>query len=540
MEMSRLVCLLSAFVLAWLARSSAAHIFLDVADDAQLRELVAARAPGKRVLFFCYQGTGDGDLAYFWHLLAQNFVVHLRKQGFGDNYFALTDEREQCQSFVDEWPLVDEPPPYCAYSSYPRSIIHNFDILTLWSTRYWVLARLAEQGVDAFMVDSDFVFTQPVHSLFALLDTPPLAVYTAVGMREAPLNGGAMFIRGTKAHRAGGALWLMREINRRHVDIVKYAHENDLPSASSWMDQDILGDALRNVQHNLSRNDWFNQYLRGDVNNSFWKQPHMRQPESSPGFGWEFTQGTLSLPNSTCPTTDPDACRRWDTFLAQKQFLHQSVAFTRACTPFDAPEYDPTVPCERLAAAPNYVWTHGEVLWAGWPEATAAVHLLGVEHRWTPYWSGSHAGRFDQVLASDVFDLRLLPRPDERHMPPLTHPTPAQSRRTNSFEEAKDMVTVQIWQAYRLDKLPVLHALNCSSMWIERSEWSRTGILDWRVVQTPDGRCWPANAGFDSCWSFDQFAWTFLLESNHMWNQSRLSRTPRNAETFAQQCSDFF
>jgi hypothetical protein len=61
----------------------------------------------------------------------------------------------------------------------------------------------------------------------------------------------------------------------------------------------------------------------------------------------------------------------------------------------------------------------------------------------------------------------------------------------------------------------VFHEIPCNARWIERSKLSRSGSLDWRVVESADGRCWPAQAGWDTCFVHKHFLWAFQLERAH-------------------------
>jgi hypothetical protein len=197
--------------------------------------------------------------------------------------------------------------------------------------------------------------------------------------------------------------------------------------------------------------------------------------------------------------------------------------------------YDPEVPCEQIVAGPHWLWGHGELLSYGWFQASAATHLLGVEKNWAPFLAGSHAGRMALLVASGMFDPRLMPMPDR--LPARTTPSHAWLAHTDTYEHATALLAVTVTRALTQDRIPVFHNIPCNETWVTRSAESRFGVLDWRLVQTPDGRCWPSNAGFDSCFVHKHFAWDFMLDNA---NQSRVRRTLPSIEDAKTQCSQWF
>ena len=498
---------------------------LDLSDPEQLTRALELRAggPGGRhiILFGLHAAptstepsagaaTAAADLSMMWFLLAQNLVLHLAttQGGAYDHYIAITSTAATCRLLHERWPLGAVTTPSCAFSTAPYNVTRDYSAAGLCIGRYDVLSRVAERGYDTLLIDADVLFNG---DLYALLDAPPLASYTAVVLRESPVNSGTVFVRGTKAHRAGGVLWVMREVTRRTVLLARARDAGGAGQPGFVYDQGILGFALRVAQHNLSEWDWSAHYKHvsdSSRQHPFW-QDHP-QPAASPGFQWMHTTATYSMPNASCPVHDAAACARYAAFLREQRLVNTPVSYTPVCTPPDSPYYDATVPCESLAAGPGWLWAHGLFASHGWREASAAVHLLAIEKTWHPTMLGSHAGRFAVTVAQGLFDPRLMPMPAEP--PPLTPPAPAW---TAAVSESYDMATraiVAAFDAALAAKQPaVLHEIPCNARWIQRSNLSRSGILDWRIVETPDGRCWPAQAGYDSCFVHKHFLWPFQL-----------------------------
>ena len=515
---------------------------LDLSDPAQLTQALELRAggPGGRhiILFGVYvkpskvMPASEDDLSTMWFLMAQNLILHLAttQGGAYDHYIAITPNASMCQLLHERWPLGNVTTPSCAFSTAPYNVTRDYSAGGLCVGRYDVLSRVAERGYDTLLIDVDFLFNGDV---YALLDAPPLASYMAVVMREAPVNSGTVFVRGTKAHRAGGVLWVMREVTRRTA-LLSQARDAAPGDPGFYYDQGLLGFAMRVAQHNLSEWDWgmhFNSINGNAKEHPFWKVHP--QPTAVPEFQWLPSPGNFSMPNASCPVHDAAACVRYAAFLREHHMTETSIFYTPACTPSDSPYYDPAVPCESIAAGPPWLWAHGVFASHGWREASAAVHLLSIEKTWHPTFLGSHAGRFAVAVAQGLYDPRLMPMPAKP--PPLTPPAPAWTAAVNeSYDLATRAIVSAFDAALEAHEAVLLHEIPCNARWIHRSDLTRSGILDWRIVETPDGRCWPAQAGYDSCFLHKHLLWPFLLEHAH---ESLIVRPPLDdAGTARKQC----
>ena len=221
---------------------------LDLSDPGQLTQALELRAggPGGRhiILFGVHvketspqqhlsgaDAASKADLSMMWLLMAQNLMLHLAttQGGAYDHYIAITSNAFTCRLLHEGWPLGNVTTPSCAYSTAPYNVTRDFSAAGLCIGRYDVLSRVAERGYDTLLIDVDFLFNGDV---YALLDAPPLASYMAVVMRESPVNSGTVFVRGTKAHRAGGVLWVMREVTRRTALL---SQARDASPGDTWL-----------------------------------------------------------------------------------------------------------------------------------------------------------------------------------------------------------------------------------------------------------------------------------------------------------------
>lgn len=98
-----------------------------------------------------------------------------------------------------------------------------------------------------------------------------------------------------------------------------------------------------------------------------------------------------TLPNKTCPSEDPSACERYENFLHTGDFKNHSLIHAGICVPHDSPNYNASVPCERFAFGPPWLWVHGGSGKYGW-RTPAVHHMAHVEKFWSQSGEGSHAG----------------------------------------------------------------------------------------------------------------------------------------------------
>lgn len=492
---------------------------LDMSDDAQLAQALELRAGGpggKHIILFGVHAKETGsDLSWMWFHLAQNLMLHLAttQGGLYDHYIAITADAATCELLHRRWPLGNVTTPSCAFASAPYNVTKDYGAAGLCVGRYHTLARVAERGYDVLLIDADFLF---VGDVYALLNAPPLDAYTAVVLRESPVNSGTVFVRGSVAHPQGGTLWVMREVSRR-TEVMSLARDAHGGDPGFYYDQGLLGFALRVAQNKLSEWDWSNHYLSISDEarkHAFWTQHPQPEPDKSPNFEWRSSAERYSMPNASCPVHDAAACARFAAFQAEHNMVNVSIGETPACTPADSAYFNASVPCERIAAGPTWLWSHGAIASLGWLQSTAAVHMLAIEKTWHPTMVGSHAGRFALVAAQGLIDPRLMPMPPK---PPLmTPPAPAWTAAMNeSFELATRAIVAAFDTGLASGETPVFHEIPCNARWIERSTLSRSGRLDWRIVETPDGRCWPAQAGWDTCFVHKHFLWAFQLERAH-------------------------
>ena len=74
----------------------------------------------------------------------------------------------------------------------------------------------------------------------------------------------------------------------------------------------------------------------------------------------------------------------------------------------------------------------------------------------------------------------------------------------------KHLVKQAMAAATAADRILILPGFDCASPWIHTSETNRLGIEDHRVVIAADGRCYPAPAGWNSCFPGVHFAYPFM------------------------------
>lgn len=512
-------------LLAVCAPAPLPHPALDLGVPDQLQQAVALRSGGcgngKRLILSLFHARLETQRStkYQWWEVGLSWILHLADRKL-DCYIMLAPSAQLCAELHANFPVVSHTPS-CAFSSTPVELKPEIDGFIY---RYAVLARLAAAGVDVLLTDADW----RIHGdVFGLLDSPPLQAYHAVFTKEAPLNGGGTFIRGSKAHPAGGAVWAAAEVARRKEEMVHAkALDPQGREPANIFDQHALGTAVMIASNSLLQSDMRPLFANTKAKDHPYWTAHKQLPGVTPEIAWQTTVEAYSLPNATCPVDDSAACMRWATFLERYKMVNEPVVWAPLCTPSDAGQYSPSVPCEKGALAPPWLWALGGLYSEGWSAlgASAATHFLGVEHGWTPTVSGSHAGRVSAMVADGLFDPRIIPMP---HPLPLD-PGPSASWSAgarSSFAMATTLLAAAYQNALAANRTMVLQPLPCDAPWLKRCDACRSGILDWRVVQTQDGRCWPVQGGWDTCFNHLHFLWAFQLP---LATKSLLARLPIN------------
>lgn len=501
------------------------HPALDLGVPEQLQQAVALRSAGcgggKRLIlsFFDAHLETPRSTKHQWWQVGLSWVLHLAEREL-DCYILLAPSALLCAELHVSFPVAGHTPS-CAFSSTPVELKPENDGFIY---RYAVLARLAAAGVDVLMTDADW----RIHGdVFGLLDSPPLQPYHAVYSKESPLNGGGTFVRGTKAHPAGGAVWAAAEVARRKVEMVHAkALDPQGREPANVFDQNALGTAVMIASNGLLQNEMRPLFANTRAKDHPYWTAHPQPPGVTPEIAWRNTEEMYSLPNATCPVADAAACARWAVFLTRYKLMDQPVVWAPLCTPSDAEHYSAAVPCEKGALAPPWLWALGQLYSEGWSAfgVSSATHFLGVEHGWTPTISGSHAGRVSAMVADGLFDPRIVPMPHP--LPPDPGPSASWTAGArSSFAMATTLLAAQFESALAANRTMVLQPLPCDAPWLERCDACRSGILDWRVVQTPDGRCWPVQGGWDSCFNHLHFIWAFQLRDA---STSVVERLPLN------------
>lgn len=144
--------------------------------------------------------------------MAEGLALHLDSVGY-DHYVALACTRALCERMHASWP-ASAPQLSCAFSSEPFASHPGAGLDTEWQ-RYHVLSLVAEQGYDAMLIEPDFAVH---HDIYQHLQAAPLKNYHLVALKTGHhADSGAMFVRGSAAHKDGAALWVLREARQTHL-----------------------------------------------------------------------------------------------------------------------------------------------------------------------------------------------------------------------------------------------------------------------------------------------------------------------------------
>lgn len=130
---------------------------LDAAIPAHLASIVASRAPRRRIIFFSLRGfsrnisiplIGDDATNNGWLLMSRAMYWQLSER-HGDEFVALGATRGDCDTLALE---------HCVVNTYlPADWPWFMDTEAHWGGRYSFMSRLLGSGVDAMMLDGDFV-----------------------------------------------------------------------------------------------------------------------------------------------------------------------------------------------------------------------------------------------------------------------------------------------------------------------------------------------------------------------------------------------
>lgn len=191
-----------------------------------------------------------------------------------------------------------------------------------------------------------------------------------------------------------------------------------------------------------------------------------------------------------------------------------STQYAEINVPFDSEMYDDTVAPEKVLRAPAWLFSMGAPLSNGFDKQIAAYHLLRVDLHWEDKAEGGmwhHVNRYVQWLA----------RPGMRTYRE-THGKPYVALAQHMVDEActhltalsiKRLVKHLMNYAIGAGAMPVMPRFPCNASWIVRSNESFLGYGDPRVVD--DGTwCYPATAGYESCFPGKDYTYPFLVPAN--------------------------
>lgn len=416
------------------------------------------------ILFSFCQGEqacpADQPYCHVVQYMAESLILHLEKMGY-DHYIALACSAELCGRLHASWP-AGAPPPSCAFSSEPSRSAPLAGLDTDWQ-RYLALSHVAERGYDALLIETDFAFH---HDIYPLLRAPPLDAFQIVALKAGHhADSGAIYVRGSKCHQDGAALWVLRDVRthtcthtpaqrarpglhlrsangrrfnhqpppppqvHRRKRVAYEAMEADDkkrdPLGIAGHDQQILTAALRIASSpGGSEHDWRDLHRHVADTEEHRSSPLWGalppQDDGSLGgplseFAWDESEERYGMPDPSCPSADPQECARWARFVDELRFVDAQLASKEICVPRDSHRYREGVPCERVAAGFPWVWQHGNILRFGWRNASAASHLLGMNIGWGDKGtsSGGLSGRLAWLVANGYADERVIPSPPE-------------------------------------------------------------------------------------------------------------------------------
>jgi hypothetical protein len=482
------------------ARLASGVVYPDVYERHALQSVVSRAVDGQLFMFTYVAG-----LQRLWRDMAVELCDELNRLRYP--FVVLTHDAASC----DELMLAAsagrvDPPPFCFLDSVLHKT-HGYsnNVLTLWIRRYHAAALFAQAGVGITLLDADTVITRDFLPLLKDLERE----YALVVLGEGPANGGLWHLRASNTSSA--ALWVIRQIERRSTLYNKYkVHSHVDADPGLKMDQDILGDALR-VAASLdgSAFDFYGEWKDTKFkDHEMWRQFPQKPPAK--GFGWKTGNGTMPSPwlPERC-AWDTATCERFERFAERYELRSAPVRYADIQVPFDSEQYDEAAPPERVLCAPYWLFSHGDPLVNGFDDQIAVYHLLGVNLWWSDKGSGSHVSRYVQWLARPGMRTASNSTQGHRYVALAQRLMDATNERREAVH-AKRVVKHLVSHAVSHGLFPVLPRFPCNASWISRGNESFLGHEDHRVVD--DGVwCYPAPAGYDTCYPGEQFVYPFAV-----------------------------
>jgi hypothetical protein len=499
---------------------------LDVGDAAQLAAMLSARAFNSELLIWQFDATADcaatcDGTRRSWLEQAVSMVAQLNDVGFS-HYAALAPRPEACAALHATWAAGAGagPPPACVWSSQPANrtgpVPRELDIYGMWASRYNTVVDIARRGVNVFMHDIDMIFHRDP---YADLAAPPLDAAVLIALREGPVNGGMMYVRGAAPN--GAALWVLGQVAAQELLTLKWIARSGGRDPGRQMDQNTLGGALRVAVHKRSEWDLWEMYTLGGRQNDH--PLFVAHPQSQPEKGtlqWLETPPMYDAPSlaAGCPYADvPGGCARWEAAVGRWALRNASASWHTLHVPPDAAQGPG--PSEVIFCAPVWTFTHGAITQEGWnsdrkaPPVSAMTHMLGTETNFAETLRGSHVGRMISAQAAGyISPAAALGAPARAR---LLHASPDAvfaAAEGASIEPLRALVRRQVLLAALAGLLPVLPEVPCDAAWVKLSEKTPSGIQDHRLVLGGSARaprCYVSAGGWDSCWPWLHMAFAF-------------------------------
>ena len=523
----RRVCFLVLLIL------SVSEAYPDLYVSQDLRQVVQHHTRDGHVVLFTYVA----NLEHMWRDMTMELCAELNDRK--DPYLVLTHDDKSCDELISVSVGRLETPPVCVLDSVLHKT-HGYpnDVLTLWVRRYHAASLLSEAGVSVTLMDADSIITHDFVPILRNLERE----YALIALGEGPINGGLWHLRASNSSSA--ALWVIKQVERRTTLLEKYkVHDHD-HDPGIQMDQIEVGDALRVASDpNGSAFDFWSDFRSSSLkNHEVWRR--FPQTEPTRGFEWRLAPHMMRSPwtaADTCEYANPDTCLRFEAFVKQYDLRESPTLFADLCVPFDSEQYDETAPCEKILRAPTWLFSHGDPLVNGFPSTIAVYHLLGVNSWWGEQGSGSHVSRYAQWLARpgmktyrERHDGVYLKAPDLLIKAACAH---------KDISRTRLLVKHVMNSALSKNAMAIMPQFPCDCAWIRKGNTSYLGFEDHRVVDD-GGRCYPAPAGWDSCFPGIHFTYPFLVPSNA--TVETLSRLPNDNddndkhEHVRHACASFF
>ena len=486
----------------------------DLNKRLDLERVIEEHAREGQLVLFTYTpaDASAGLKSAMWRSMCVELAYELEARS--TPYVVLTHTAEACDELRAASSLVHPP---CVLNSVTHRT-HGYNaasVETLWVARYHACALLAEAGVGCTLLDGDTVLNRDFLPLLRQYEEE----YSLIVLREGgSSNGGLWHLRASD--QSGAGLWIIRQIERRSTLYEKFKVHSAVDGGADpglRMDQDILADVLRVASKagrfgsgNASAFDFAGEYERSEhKDHEFWKR--FPQEPSSGGYGWEATAETYSSPYlpASCPFPDDAAkCGRLAAFQAKWRMRDVPLEFMRIAVPFDSEHYDESAPPEKVLSAPLWLFAHGDVMAGGFDDQVAVVHLLYTDLQWHNVGQGSHVGRWVQWLARPGVHTFAMP-PGTRYLA-LSQPLVDAASNHREVMRLKHLIKQAALTAAATNRTLVLPPFACTSPWVKVSDTNAVGVEDHRVVLAADGLCYPAPAGWNSCFPGVHFVYPFM------------------------------